>query len=99
MVFVVPVLAGASLLSSQQFSLAAQLKVSRVASYSFRSEDYRKQWQRKANVQLVAVVAGATLGGIPSLIDRYTPTAYPYWVVDGAVLFSNGAGLVSFFFF
>ena len=64
-----------------------------------RFEDYRKAWQRKGNLHLVAVAAGALLGGIPSLFDRYTPTPYPYWVIDGAVVFSTNMNLVSFFFY
>ena len=36
----------------------------------FRTEDYRKAWQRKNNLQLVAVVAGAGLGSLTGLSDR-----------------------------
>jgi len=39
------------------------------------------------------------MGGIPSLIDRYTPTAYPYWVIDGALISSTIVNTVSFFYF
>ena len=61
-----------------------------------RTEDYRKLWMRKSNLQLVAVSLGAALGCIPSLLDRIVPTAYPYWVIDGALISSTIVNLVSF---
>ena len=66
---------------------------------TLRSEDYRKLWWRKSNLQLVAVVFGAALGGIPTLLDRYIPPPYPYWVLDGAVISSTAVNLISFYFF
>ena len=65
----------------------------------YRSEDYRKHWQRKANLHLVAVAAGALLGSVPSLLDRFEPVRFPHFVLDGALISSTIVGTVSFFFY
>lgn len=60
-----------------------------------RAEDYQKVPQRRANLQIIAVLFGAGIGGIPSLLDRYLSVPYPYFVVDGALLASTIVNLIA----
>lgn len=64
----------------------------------FRSEDYRKYWRKKQHVNIVSVLFGAFLGSLASCMDRGL-WEYPYWVLEGAVLSSLTANLVSFYLY
>ena len=37
---------------------------------TLRSEDYRKNWQKKAQVGIIAVLVGAMIGSTTALLDR-----------------------------
>jgi WD40 repeat protein len=52
----------------------------------------------KQHVNIVSILFGAFLGSLASCMDRGL-WDYPYWVLEGAVLTSLTANLVSFFFY
>ena len=66
-----------------------QVRLNLFANHLCRPEDFRKKWQRKANLHLGAVVVGAIIGGIPSCLDRGIKPVFPAYVIDFAVLIST----------
>ena len=88
--------------------MATLSKVRVIFNNCFRSEDYRKYWRKKQHVNIVSVLFGAFLGSLASCMDRDLWVSkmaaniwqdYPYWVLEGAVLSSLAANLVSFYFY
>jgi hypothetical protein len=47
----------------------------------------------------VAVAFGALIGSLPGLIDRITPTPYPYWLIDGALISSTITNIIFLTYF
>ena len=82
-------------LDASFFQVSSNSNFLTYAVYLSRIEDYRKVNQRIANLQVTAVLIGAGLGGIPSLLDRYIDVPYPLIVVNGALLASTLVNLIS----
>ena len=78
--------------------MAFDTKVSTCYFKTFRSEDYRKYWKKKQHVNIVSVLFGAFLGSLACCMDR-EHWDYPHWVLEGAVMTSFAANLVSFYFY
>ena len=63
-----------------------------------RSEDYRKLWKKKQQVQLISVFVGALIGTLPGLIDRHL-AEFPHWVIEGAIMSSTLVNSISLYYY
>ena len=68
---------------------------------TLRTEDYRKQWMRKANLQMISVPLGALLGASLVILDdpnlRVKPM--PHTAIQGACLMSTLVNSVNYLWF
>merc|ERR1712004_867196 len=62
---------------------------------TLRSEDYRKMWRRKGNLQIAAICIGAFLGSFVTCMDRNL-AEFPHWVIESAIVTSLIANSISF---
>ena len=63
-----------------------------------RSEDWRKAWRRKGNLQIAAICVGAFLGSFATCMDRNL-AEFPHWVVESAIWTSTVANAISYQFY